>query len=129
MSPYKLLILNLGTQNDIFELAAGKSTRILSNLQEEEEILTILIILVRRFPKNNHFYTFISLFSTWIMYNTKNKNIYETIGLYSSLNPPPVAIISDWKWIKISLLEETWLGGIELPQYSPIMGDVLEPPS
>ena len=47
MSPYKLLILNLGTQNDIFELAAGKSIRILSNLKAEEEILTILIILVR----------------------------------------------------------------------------------
>ena len=51
------------------------------------------------------------------------------VGLYSILNPAPSEYWSEWKWIKISLLEETWLGGIESPQYFPIMGDVLEAPS
>ena len=53
-------------------------------------------------------------------------------GLYSILNRK--LLTSLWlvvsKWIKISLLEEEmWLGGIEKPQYIPIMGDVVEPPS
>ena len=51
------------------------------------------------------------------------------VGLYSILNPALVWLPSDWNWIKTSLLEETWLGGIESPQYFPIMADVLEPPS
>ena len=51
------------------------------------------------------------------------------VGLYSILNPALVADPSEWKSIKISLLDEAWLGGIEVPQYFPIMGDELEPPS
>ena len=51
------------------------------------------------------------------------------VGLYSIWNPGLLTDPSDWKLIMISLLEETWLGGIESPQYFPIMADVLEPPS
>ena len=31
--------------------------------------------------------------------------------------------------METSLVKETWLGGIEVPQYSPIMGAVFESPS
>ena len=58
------------------------------------------------------------------------------VGLYSIWNPPYAIAIplyallpSDRKLIKTSLLEEIWLGGIESPQYFPIMDDVLEAPS
>ena len=51
------------------------------------------------------------------------------VGSYSIWNPPYVLIQSDRKLIKTLLLEETWLGGIESPQYFPIIDDVLEPPS
>ena len=52
------------------------------------------------------------------------------VGLYSILNPVPEfgVLESDWKCIKTSLLDKTWLGGIESPQYLPIIDDVLEAP-
>ena len=49
---YKYLILNPDTKDDVFELAANKSIGLLSKLEKEEEILTILVKMVRRFPKN-----------------------------------------------------------------------------
>ena len=51
------------------------------------------------------------------------------VGLYSILNPVPVVQDAVSKWTIISFPEDMWLGGIEAPQYFPIMGDVLEPPS
>ena len=51
------------------------------------------------------------------------------VGLYSILKPFSVVQDAVLKWTIISLLEDMWLGGIESPQYFPIMGDVLEPPS
>ena len=35
----------------------------------------------------------------------------------------------DWKCIKTLFVEETWAGGNEMPQYSPIIGAVFESPS
>ena len=52
---YKFLILNPNTKDDVFELAANKSIGILSKLEKEVEILTILIKMVRRFPKNYNY--------------------------------------------------------------------------
>ena len=44
--------------------------------------------------------------------------------------PPPYVCPSDRKRIKTSLLEETWLGGIESPQYIATKDSaILEPPS
>ena len=52
---YKFLILNPDTKDDVFELAANKTIGLLSKLEKEEEILTILIKMVRRFPKNYNY--------------------------------------------------------------------------
>ena len=47
--------MNPDTKDDVFELAANKSIGLLSKLEKEEEILTILIKMVRRFPKNYNY--------------------------------------------------------------------------
>ena len=47
--------MNPDTKDDVFELAANKSIGLLSKVEKEEEILTILIKMVRRFPKNNNY--------------------------------------------------------------------------
>jgi hypothetical protein len=55
--------LNPDTKDDVFELAANKSIGIASKLEKDEKekeilqawILTILIKLVRRFPKNYNY--------------------------------------------------------------------------
>ena len=52
---YKFLILNPDSKDDVFELAANKSIGILSKLEKEEEILTILLKMVKRFPKNYNY--------------------------------------------------------------------------
>ena len=49
---YKYLILNPDTKDDVFELAASKTIGLLSKLEREEEIINVLIKLVRRFPRN-----------------------------------------------------------------------------
>ena len=47
--------MNPDTKDDVFELAANKSIGLLSKLEKEEEILTVLIKMVRRFPKNYNY--------------------------------------------------------------------------
>ena len=74
----------------------------------------------------NYFKSFIlAIFITF----QKKLALVLPIGLYSILNPFPLVQEAVLKWTIISMLEDMWLGGIEAPQYFPIMGDVLEPPS
>ena len=47
--------MNPDTKDDVFELAANKSIGLLSKVEKEEGILTILIKMVRRFPKNYNY--------------------------------------------------------------------------
>ena len=58
-------------------------------------------------------------------------NIYHSLlyGWYSSLKPASVADPSDRKCMNASLVEEMKLGGVDCPQYLPIIGAVFEFPS
>ena len=83
---------------------------VLTNFLHERRIIFLLVFSLIRF---------------WILLRNVD---YLLVGLYISLNPISVKVKSVAKCIIISLLVVMMSGGGE-SQYSPIIGDVIEPPS